>query len=115
MSRVTSVPILPATVAAEHLRACAAELAGDAGIGGLADVGVIVPALAHAQRDISVALAAIAEHTRLVGAADGVGSDELAALVDVLRAASAAAGHTADALAETLPLLENPAEGDTRL
>jgi hypothetical protein len=116
MSRVTSTPILPATVAAAHLESCAAELAGVA-FAGLDDVTAIVPMLARAQRQLAVALGNLARHTdggRPGGARDVGGSAELAALTEVLRAASDAAGATANALGESLPLLENLADGDTR-
>jgi hypothetical protein len=117
MSRVTSAPILPATVAATHLEACAAELAGEAAIGGLDDVLAIVPVLARAQRRLAVALGNLATHTdggRPTGARDVGDSAALAALGEVLRAASDAADATADALGEALPLLESLADGDTR-
>ena len=116
MSRVTSTPILPATVAAAHLESCAAELAGMA-FAGLDDVTAIVPVLARAQRQLAVALGNLARHTdggRPGGARDVGDSAELAALTEVLRAASDAAGATANALGESLPLLENLADGDTR-
>ena len=116
MSRVTSTPILPATVAAAHLESCAAELAGVT-FAGLDDVTAIVPVLARAQRQLAVALGNLARHTdggRPGGARDVGGSAELAALTEVLRAASDAAGATANALGESLPLLENLADGDTR-
>ena len=116
MSRVTRAPILPATVAAAHLESCAAELAGTE-FAGLDDVTAIVPVLVRAQRQLAVALGNLARHTdggRPGGARDVGGSAELAALTEVLRAASDAAGATANALGESLPLLENLADGDTR-
>ena len=116
MSRVTSAPILPATVAAAHLEACAAELAG-ARLAGPDDVAAIVPVLARAQRQLAAALGNLARHTdggppcgaKVVGL-----SAEVSALTEVLHAASDAADATADALGEALPLLENLTGDDTR-
>ncbi|GAA3433835.1 hypothetical protein ACFFS4_22810 [Kutzneria kofuensis] len=116
MAWVTSAPILPATVAAAHLESCAAELAG-ARLAGLDDVSAIVPVLTRAQRQLAVALGNLARHTdggRPRGARDAGDSAESAALAEVLRAASDAAHATANALGESLPLLENLADGDTR-
>ncbi len=116
MSRVTSAPILPAAVAAAHLEACATELAG-AQFNGMDDVQAIVPVLARAQRRLAVALDHLARHTDggQTGGARAVDlSAEVSELTEVLYAASDAADATADALEESLPLLENPGGDDTR-
>ncbi|WP_211765545.1 hypothetical protein [Kutzneria sp. CA-103260] len=113
---MTSAPILPATVAAAHLKSCAAELAG-AEFNGMDDVQAIVPVLARAQRQLAVALGNLARHAD-GGPAGGAGVIDLSAavtaLAEVLCAASDAADATADALDESLPLLESLADGDTR-
>jgi len=113
---VTSAPILPATVAAAHLEACAAELAG-ASVAGLDDVAAIVPVLARAQRQLAVALGKIALYTDGGASSGGRGVDlsaEVTPLTEVLSAAADAADATADALEESLPLLEDLDGGDTR-
>src|SRR5882757_3778537 len=115
MSRVTSVPILPATVAAAHLESCAAELAG-ARLGGMDDVAALVPVLARAQRQLAVALGRIAVHADGGPSSGGRAVDlsaEVTPLAEVLCAAADAADATAESIAESLPLLENLAGGDT--
>lgn len=94
-------PVLPATVVAAHLSACAAEL--PSGLP-LAELPETVAHLVAGQRHIATALAGLA--TRL---ATGPMSADRAALVEVLRAAAAASGHAADALDAGEQLFENVA------
>lgn len=116
MSRVTSAPILPPTVAAAHLESCAAELAG-AEFAGMDDVQAIVPVLARAQRQLAVALNRLSDHavggqtTTAVVLGHTIEFTELSA---VISAAGDAADATADALEEALPLLEDLDGDDTR-
>ncbi|MDQ3787049.1 MAG: hypothetical protein M3422_07380 [Actinomycetota bacterium] len=84
-------PALPATVVTAHLATCARAIA-DAQPA-VADLPETADHLVAAQRDISASLHRLA--TRL---ARGPLSEERAALVEVLRAASAASEHAADAL-----------------
>jgi hypothetical protein len=116
MSRVTSAPILPATVVAAHLESCAVALAG-ARFAGPDDIAVLVPVLARAQRQLAIALNNLAlrsDGRPATGPWDIAQAAEVPALTEVLAAASDAADSAADALAEALPLLENPAGDDTR-
>jgi hypothetical protein len=107
-------PLLPATVAAAHLSACAAELAGHAGddgpqVGDLADLAAVVRQLVDGQRDIAAALARLADHVadrHRAGALAVVEPSDVAALTEVLAAAGAATGHAADALAQGGPVLD---------
>ena len=121
-------PALPATVMAAHLESCAAGLAsgtsrrraGDC----VVDVDDLVDVVRHliaGQRHISTALGRLAGHLRDQhdnGPLGVVPSEDLLALTDVLQAAARAAGYSADALAETAPLMDvvvESAGGDTRL
>ena len=104
---------LAVSVLAEHLRWCATGLASStlATAGGRLpdDLAGTVEALADGQRKIAVTLHHLAKRIGLVApSVDGL------ALSEVLRASAAAAGHTADALAEAGPLMEAPAR-DTHL
>jgi hypothetical protein len=108
--------LLPATVAATHLAACAAELAGDTAAGDagpqvsdLADVAALVDRLVAGQRDIATALARLAGHVtdrHRAGALAVVDPADLTALTEVLAAAGTATGHAADALAQSGPVLD---------
>jgi hypothetical protein len=121
-------PVLPATVIAAHLEACAADLAGGTTLrrvgGGLVDVHDLADVLRHliaGQRHISATLGRLAGYLRDqhdAGPLSVVPSDDLAALTEVLRAAASATGYSADALAETAPLMDvvvESAGGDTLL
>jgi hypothetical protein len=112
------LPALPATVAAAHLTACAAELAGDivAGRGGaassvadLAELTAVVDQLVDGQRYVAAALARLATHItdrHRDGALAVVEPSEIAALTEVLAAAATASGHAAGALAQGRPVLD---------
>lgn len=112
-------PRLPATIAADHLRACAATLANPrASIPNLGDLTDVVDALIGAQRHLAMTLSGLADRvTANTGLAAASGTD-VAALTDILAAAAAAAGHTADALGEAAPALDvllDMVGSDTRL
>ncbi|GAB3563777.1 hypothetical protein GCM10027445_06490 [Amycolatopsis endophytica] len=97
--------ILPLTVAAAHLEACAAELDRAPET----DLGEIVTVLKHlvgAQRHLSGTLTGLAERMgeARYGALAALPSAEMAALVEILQAAGAAFGYSADALGESEPL-----------
>jgi len=94
-----SEALLPATVVTAHLAACAAALA-DADLP-VADLAETLDRLVAGQRHISAALAAVSGRL-----ARGPVTEERAALVEVLRAAAAASGHAADALAAGEQLFE---------
>lgn len=115
MSRRPAPPLLPATVAASHLAACAAELAGDTPDGpapqitDLADLAAVVDQLVAGQQHIAAALARLAAHVderRRAGALAVVDPSDLAALTEVLAVAGTATGHAADALAQSGPVLD---------
>lgn len=111
--------VLPVTVAASHLRACAAELE-KAGAAGLGEVTAVIEDVVATQRHLSVALAGLAgriEDVRDTTLA-AVPSPELIALTEVLHAAASAVGYSADALTQSEPLarfLADFAGTDTRL
>jgi hypothetical protein len=111
-SREHALPALPATVAAAHLSACAAELAGDtgrSGISDLADLTAVVDQLVAGQRHIAAALARLSGHIgdrHRDGALAAVDSPDIAALTEVLTAAATATGHAAGALAQSRPVLD---------
>jgi hypothetical protein len=84
--------ILPATVLTSHLEYCAAGLAADPAPPD--DLAQVVGQLVSGQRYIAATL------DRLAGQLEGAHSTDRAALAEVLRAASRATGHAADALAE---------------
>ncbi|GAA3835430.1 MULTISPECIES: hypothetical protein [Amycolatopsis] len=105
MSLVPESTILPLTVAAAHLEACAAELDRAPET----DLGEIVAVLKHlvaGQRHLSGALTGLAERLgeARFGALAAMPSAEMAALVEILQAAGAAFGYSADALGESEPL-----------
>jgi hypothetical protein len=84
--------ILPATVLTSHLESCAAELAVDPEPPD--DLEQVIGQLVSGQRHIAATL------ERLASRLDGAPVADRAALAEVLRAASRATGHAADALAE---------------
>jgi hypothetical protein len=95
-------PALPATVVTAHLATCASALA-DASLP-VADMAEAVGHLVAGQEHIADVLAGLA--ARL---GRGPVSEDRAALVEVLRAASAASQHAADALAAGGHLFETVA------
>ncbi|GLY67068.1 hypothetical protein [Amycolatopsis taiwanensis] len=111
--------VLPVTVAASHLRACAVELE-KAGTAELGEVTAMIHDVVAAQRHLSAALAALA--ARVEDGRDttlaAVPSPELVALTEVLQAAASAVGYSADALTESEPFAQSLADfagTDTRL
>jgi hypothetical protein len=116
MTDVTSASIMPATVAAAHLEACAAALAG-ADVSDQDDIAMIVPTLARAQRKLAVALNKISLHA-VGGQTDSVEfmgqTIEWTELSEVLTEASSAAEATAEALEEALPFFDDAEDDDTR-
>ncbi|HEU5472525.1 MAG TPA: hypothetical protein VFV67_17895 [Actinophytocola sp.] len=97
--------VLPGSVVAAHLQASAATLAdgtagprADACVGTAGELTTIVEHLVAGQRHISAALSQLAGYTRARGLDP--------ALFEVLRASAEAAGHSADALAESRPLVQ---------
>ncbi|EHR49634.1 hypothetical protein SacmaDRAFT_1355 [Saccharomonospora marina XMU15] len=112
--------VLPASVAASHLRACAEALAAPAGIE-LAELAAVIGHVVSGQRHLAETLDALARRAR-AGCADpalaAVPTADLAALAEVLQAAATAFGCSAQALTESEPLVETIAEtagGHTRL
>ncbi|PWV85576.1 hypothetical protein SAMN05421630_102387 [Prauserella marina] len=122
MSAMTELEpaVLPVTVTASHLRACAEELANARNVDA-ADLGALLDAVVATAKGLTGTLSGLAdkvgqgfEH----GALSAAPSAETTALVDVLRAASTAFGCSADALAEAGPLARSVVESagpDTRL
>jgi hypothetical protein len=117
--------VLPATVVASHLEACAAELAAgtEAGRspGNAGEFAEIAGHLLAGQRSLARALAGMAGRIQ-AGQENGtlavVPAVELEVLTEVLRAAGNAVGYSADALAESGPSFESLVEStpaDTRL
>lgn len=107
------LPALPATVAAAHLTACAAELAGHGGtapgVADLAELTNVVDQLVAGQRYVAAALARLATHItdrHRDGALAVVEPSEITALTEVLAAAATASGHAAGALAQGRPVLD---------
>ncbi|HET9144356.1 hypothetical protein [Actinophytocola sp.] len=97
--------VFPGSVVAAHLQASAASLAdgtaartADACVGTAGELAAIVDHLVAGQRSLRAALSHLAEYTR------DHGLDP--ALFEVLSASAAAAGHSADAIAESRPLLQ---------
>ena len=97
--------VLPGSVVASHLRASAAGLAdgtvagrADACVGTPGELAAIIDGLVAGQRHIAAALDNLAGYVR-DHRLDG-------ALTEVLRAAAEASGYSADALAESRPLLQ---------
>ncbi|HWC78379.1 MAG TPA: hypothetical protein VG756_00310 [Pseudonocardiaceae bacterium] len=107
--------VLPATIAAAHLAACATDLAADTApgrvtesVGGLDELAELAGHLVAGQHQLAVALEHLAAHLHRRGAVlpDAVASAQLSALAEVLRAAGMASGHAAEALAESGPVLD---------
>lgn len=101
------LPVLPGTVAAAHLAACAAGLAADTSpdrisgcVGDLAELAEMTEQLVNGQRQLARTLDQLATHLR-----QRPRSMQLTALVEVLRAAGEATGHAADALSESGPVI----------
>lgn len=94
--------VLPTTVAASHLRACAAELDGAKEVE-LGDLATVIADLVTGQRLLSSALTRLAERVEdgQPGVLAAAPSPEVGALAQVLQAAAAAFGYSADALAES--------------
>lgn len=112
-------PELPATIAADHLRACAATLANPrANIPNLGDLTDVVDALIGAQRHLAMTLSGLADRVAANSGLAAASGNDVSALTEILTAASAAAGHTADALGEAAPALDvllDTVGSDTRL
>jgi hypothetical protein len=116
-------PILPATVVAAHLATCAEELSRDtaANPGSVGELAEVMRSLVAGQHYISAALGGLAEELgrrQSSGALATVPAPDLAVLTEVLRAASGAVGHSADALVEgqaALDVVGQSAGEDTRL
>ncbi|HEV3358909.1 MAG TPA: hypothetical protein VG247_19080 [Pseudonocardiaceae bacterium] len=114
-----AAPELPATIAADHLRACAATLANPTvSIPDLGDLTDVVDALIGAQRHLALTLAGLANRVSANSALAAASGTDVTALREILVAASTAAGHTADALGEAAPALDvllDMVGSDTRL
>lgn len=113
--------VLPATVVASHLEACAAELAAgaeaDAPLGTAEEFAEVVQHLLAGQRSLSRALAALAGRVwtaHEAGALPEVPPIELEVLTEVLHAAGNAVGYSADAIAESGPAIECMCESTAR-
>ncbi|GHF62961.1 hypothetical protein FHX82_002996 [Amycolatopsis bartoniae] len=111
--------VLPSTVAASHLRACAAELDGAQEVE-LGELAKVITDLVTGQRLLSSALTRLAERVEdgQAGVLAAAPSPEVGALAQVLQAAAGAFGYSADALAESEPFAQIAAEfagPDTRL
>ena len=113
----TALPVLPGTVAAAHLAACAAGLVEDTAAGRIdgcvrdfAELAELVDRLVAGQRHLAIALTQVADRlpdrSPDVVPRDAARSAQLAALAEVLRAAATATGYAADALAESGPVIE---------
>lgn len=106
-----ALPALPATVAAAHFTASAAELARAQRpqVGDLADLAAVVDQLVTGQRHIAAVLGKLSDHLAdryADGALATVEGRDVAALADVLAAAAAASGHAAGALSQSGPVLD---------
>ena len=113
-----ALPAWPATVAATHLSAAAAELAGDTAAGragaapavaDVAELTAVVDQLVAGQRYVAAALDRLATHVtdrHRDGALDAVDTPDIAALAEVLATAATATGHAAGALAQSRPVLD---------
>ena len=114
-----AAPELPATIAADHLRACAATLANPrANIPNLGDLTDVVDALIGAQRHLALTLSGLADRVAANSGLAAASGTDVSALTEILTAACAAAGHTADALGEAAPALDvlmDTVGSDTRL
>lgn len=113
---MTGASIMPPSVAAAHLEACAAALA-KADVSDPGEIALIVPTLARAQRQLEQALKNLAAHavggqtSALQFRGETIETNELS---DVLIEAAEAAGSTAEALAEALPFFDDVEDDDTR-
>lgn len=106
-----TTPVLPATVLADHLQASAAGLATDtahgrasASVGTVGELTTVIRQLVAGQQHISNTLAQLA--AQVSAGQIPAASPDLVALSEVLHAAASAAGHSADALASSAPLLD---------
>lgn len=113
MSRMTELEpaVLPVTVLAAHLQACAEELASS----GEVELGDLVVALEHlmvGQRRLAETFTGLAERARAAhdGTLAAAPSPEVTALEEILRATSTAFGASAAALAEGAPMARAIAE-----
>jgi hypothetical protein len=107
--------LLPGTVVAAHLAACATGLADSttprrvpACVGTAGELAEILGHLVAGQHHVSVTLARLAEYVRdrrLAGTLDGAPVEDLTALTEVLRAAAQAAGYSSEALAQSRPVV----------
>jgi hypothetical protein len=98
-------PVLPASVLAAHIEASAAGLADGTVrrrvgtcVETAGELATVIEHLVAGQRHLSAALGQLGEYVRRRGLDP--------ALVEVLRAAAEAAGFSADALAESRPLVQ---------
>ncbi|HVV13740.1 hypothetical protein [Amycolatopsis sp.] len=103
--------VLPITVAASHLRACAAELDGAQGTE-LGDLTAVIGDLVAGQRMLSSALNRLAEQVDAgqEGVLAAAPPSQVQAMAQVLHAAAGAFGYSADALCESEPLARVLAE-----
>lgn len=112
--------VLPVTVAASHLRACASALA-DAPDAELGDLVTVLDDVVASQRGLATACAELAGRLRDGsddGALSGAATVDVTAFAEVLRAAATALGCSAEALDSGAPLARRIAEtagADTRL
>ncbi|HEX3788816.1 MAG TPA: hypothetical protein VHW44_13205 [Pseudonocardiaceae bacterium] len=113
-----NLPVLPGTVAAAHLAACAAELAASTGptqvaecVGSVAELDELIDRLVAGQQHVSATLDQLADHL-LRTSIDAPESAQLTALAEVLHAAATATGHAAGALAASGPVLDLVREND---
>ncbi|TWE23230.1 hypothetical protein [Prauserella muralis] len=112
--------VLPVTVTASHLRACAGELAG-AGRVELGELTTMLEQVVAGQRLLAGALGSLAARVsegHHSGALAAAPSADVEALADVLHAAADAFGCSAEALGESAPLateIARTAGLDTRL
>ncbi|HWE88736.1 MAG TPA: hypothetical protein VG317_04655 [Pseudonocardiaceae bacterium] len=112
MAGLPAQSALPATVVAGHLRACAEELSR-CSVTDLGEIAEVLGDLVVGQRRLSSSLARFAERLDEPGRVDlprSVDKLDRAALIEVLDAASSAAGYSAEALAESGPLLDEMRE-----
>jgi hypothetical protein len=120
--------VLPGSVVAAHLRASAAGLADGtkprpAGecIASPDELASVISDLVAGQQHISASLAQLAafvRRERVSGILDTVPAEDVLALADVLRAAARAAKYSAEALAESRPMLQvvqDVTNGDTQM
>jgi hypothetical protein len=108
--------VLPGSVVASHFQASATGLADGttpqraaACVGTTGELAAIIGHLVAGQHYVSATLAQLADYLRgrrLTGALDEVPAEDLIALTEVLRAAAQAAGFSAEALAESRPMVQ---------